>query len=788
MTRRDLNLDNRVVITGVGLATNLGLTSGETWDGILQSRRGIGAMPALESGVSGGDKPGGNGGQSPDLPREWMPGQPREVRYLRWAIEEALRQASLSPTAQWPIPPERCACFMGTTLHGMRQGGQFLRTGDFTPLCSFLASHTMSASLRGLPVGGMAATNCSACSSGLGAIALGASLLRSGAADMVIAGGYDPVSEYAFAGFDSMRLVAAGDLRPFCLGRDGMKLAEGYAVLVLERGTDAVHRGAAVLAEVRGIGESADSHHLTQPHPEGEGALRAIRSALRQAGLEGADIGLIAAHATATPNNDASEFAALTRAMGEHLPDIPVVAFKSHLGHTLGAAGAAELILSLLAMRDQIAPPTARVSKEDLEFPALSISPSLRRTSIRATLNTSLGFGGANTCVVLTPEPKPPGPVASARTPREVLITGVGFLAPGMVGNEALVARLSEPPSAPASREPLSESDYAHLINARRVRRLSDYSKLTLAATSLACQNAGITEMPLFAESCSAILGSTHGAAMFCRDYYKPIVEQGMVAANPVLFAEGVPNAASAQLSLMLGIKGCCQTIIGSRTAGLDALRLAALRIASGEWERAIVGAAEEDVDVLRHAYAHAGLHAEGPGSTAFNGEAGFVTSCGAVSLVLESRASLEARGNGRALGLVGRSMSVHGELASRSPSMMGKVLAALGDPGLVVSSANGTWLDRVELKGLESLAVRRADQPTRATSLYGYFAEMFSVGPLAAIAGALLTNRLPELAGPGTAVTKGLTLGGGDLPGSFAVLVTDWSGLASGVQIEKLS
>ncbi len=792
MTQRELKLDDRVVITGIGLATCLGLTTRETWNGVLESRRGIGAMPALESPVSGGDKPRGNGGQAPDLSAEWLPGQPREVRYLRWVIEEALRQASLSPTinTQWPAPPDRCACFMGTTLHGMRQGGHFLRTGDFTSLCSFLASHTMAASLRGLPVGGLAATNCSACSSGLGAIALGASLLRSGQADMVIAGGYDPVSEYAFAGFDSMRLVAAGDLRPFCSGRDGMKLAEGYAALVLERGIDAADRGATVLAEVRGIGESADSHHLTQPHPEGEGALRAILAALRQADLTSADIGLIAAHATATPNNDASEFAALSRAMAERLPEIPVVAFKSHLGHTLGAAGAAELILSVLAMHDQISPPTANVSKEQLEFPTLSISPRPRRTPIRATLNTSLGFGGANTCVVLAPERKAAAPAVAApnRAPREVLITGVGFLAPGMIGNEALVARLSATPNAHLQERSLSESEYAHLINARRVRRLSEYSKLTLAATSLACQNAGITDVPLFAESCSAILGTTHGAATFCRDYYKPIVEQGMAAANPVLFAEGVPNAASAQLSLMLGIKGCCQTIIGSRTAGLDALRLAALRIASGEWDRAIVGAAEEDVDVLQQAYAHAGLRAAGTASAAFNGEAGFVTSSGAASLVLESRSSLEARASRRVLGIVGQSAAVRGDLSSRGPGMVGQVLAALGDPGLVMSSASGTWLDRVELKALEALAGRRAGRTTRAISLYGYFAEMFSVGPLAAIVATLLTKRLPELAGPGTTVKEGLSLNGGEIPGSFATLVSDWSGLVSGVQIEKLS
>lgn len=774
-----------VVITGVGLATCLGLSSEDTWQRVVRGECGIGAMPALESAPAGGDKPGGNGGQAPDLPAEWMPDRPREVRYLRWVIDEALRQSVGAWGEVLPYPAARCACILGTTLHGMRQGGRFFRTGDFSQLGSFLASHTQAAALRGLPVGGMAATTCSACSSGLGAIALGATLLQSGQADLVIAGGYDPVSEYAYAGFDSMRLVAAGKLKPFCKGREGMKLAEGYAVMVLERAPAAAARGARVLAEVGGIGESADAHHLTHPHPEGEGALRAISAALSSAGLTGSDIGLIAAHATGTPGNDAAEFAAFSRAFGDRLSGIPVVAFKSHLGHTLGAAGGAELILSLLALRDQVAPPTANVQREDLEYPSLLIGTQARAAKIEATLNTSLGFGGANTCIVLRSAKRdlPRMGRLPVSAPREVLITGVGFLAPGMVGNDALVARLLGS-SLPPNCNPLEEGEYAHLINARRVRRMSEYSKLTLAATALALENASVTDVPIFADRCAAILGTTHGSAQFCEDYYRPIVEQGMAAANPVLFAEGVPNAASAQLSLMLGIKGSCQTIIGSRTAGLDALRLASLRIASGAWDRAIVGAAEENDEVLLAAYRHAGLHALEEPSGAFEGERGFVTSCGAVSLILESRGSVESRlaagSRGSVLGVVGTGATAFGDLRADGAALVDRVLGDIGDPRDVASSANGTWIDRVESAGIERMEGRR-HLKARTLTMSGRVAEMFSVGPLAAIAGALLTRRLPVVSGT---LPTHMDLGS-RAPTSVGFLACDYGGMVTGVCID---
>ena len=350
MTRSNVS----VVISGAGLVTPLGLSREATWEAVRAGKCGLGLLPAIEQELP----PGSTGGQAPDLPELSDANQPREVRYLRRAIADALKDAGVDPASTYS--PSRCGVMLGTTLHGMRAAGKFLRGNEHRFLSDFLAGATLRDAMIDVPFTGFSATGCSACSSSLGSIALGVSLLRSGQLDLVIAGGYDTISEYVYAGFNSLRLVAPGPLRPFTKDRQGMKLAEGYGIVVLERAEDAESRGIKPLATILGYGESADAHHLTQPHPQGEGAARAISAALASAGLTPADIDLIAAHATGTPDNDAGEYAALSRVFGDDLPRVPVIAFKSHLGHTLGGAGAVELILSALCMRDQIVPGCAQ--------------------------------------------------------------------------------------------------------------------------------------------------------------------------------------------------------------------------------------------------------------------------------------------------------------------------------------------------------------------------------------------------------------------------------------------
>ncbi len=436
-----------------------------------------------------------------------------------------------------------------------------------------------------------------------------------------------------------------------------------------------------------------------------------------------------------------------------------------------------ELILSAIALREQTVPTTANTAPSDAEFPDLQLAAGAPRPAkIDATLNTSLGFGGANACMILS---RPGTKTASERARREVCISGIGVILRGAIGNDAFVRRLGETPSSPMRDSgSVPEDGYIHLLNARRVRRMSDYVKLTLASATLAFADAGVAENPSFSASCSAILGSTHAGAAYCVSYYEQIVREGISAANPMLFAEGVPNSAAAHLSLMLSLKGSCQSLIGTRTAGLDALRLAFYRITCGEWDRAVVSAAEEFVPTVNQAYAHCGLYAPENRGGAFGGDGRFSVGCGAVTFIVESRDAIERRGGksrGSVLACGGAAMR-----ADHAIEDIAHVLEAIHAPRHVISSANGTWIDRAE-----AAAIARSAQARVVSSIYGLFPETFSVGPLAGIAAALLTRKLPQFHGEIGQMPEGLEIASeARAATSMGVLCTGFNGTVAGATI----
>lgn len=764
------------VITGTGLVTTLGLSVDQTWAAVRAGACGMRPLTAIESPLDASS----TGGQAPDPDPATASSRRREVAYLEMALDEALRAAGLA--ADCPYPAHRRGIVLGTTLAGMRGAGSFLRSNDPGHLRTFLAASALQPLAASWPAEGFTASTSAACASGLASIGLADTLLRCRVADVVVAGGYDPVSEYAYAGFSSLRLVADGPQRPFAVGRAGMKLGEGYGLLVLERADDAARRGAGILAAIAGRGETSDAHHLTQPHPDGDGAARAMRAALDDAGIHPARIGLIAAHATATPDNDGAEHAGLLNVFGDRLAQVPTVAFKSHVGHTLGGAGAVELILACQAMRAGSVPPTANVTAGDLEFADLGLVTDgrARTAEINCTMNLSLGFGGANSCMILRRNGGARRPPRAPEPAADVLITGVGVIAPGVIGNDAFKSRLESHPEPRLTEDtgPVDDAALiAYLVRARRVRRMSPYAKLMLAAAQIALEDAGIDETAAFAAECGALLGSTHGATSYSESYYRQIVEEGLAAANPMLFAEAVPNVGSAQLSLMIGLRGSAQTIVGSRTAGIDALQLATLRIAGGEWSRAIVGAAEEYSTVVNSAYARCRAYARDCGGAPFSDPAGFRVGAGAAVLVLESAPSAAAR-RARVRGRVRRIGAAHGTT---------DVLEDIGDPPAVLSSANGSYLDRVELEALTRSALRSFSprRPLTVTTLYGYLAETFSAGPLAAVAAPLLCGRLPAMPAAPHGWPASMCRAGEDaIVGDFGVLCADHTGPVRAVRI----
>jgi len=291
---------------------------------------------------------------------------------------------------------------VGTTSGGMTFGERFYRTfGNGGCSAALIANYPPQKqivdALEKFRIDAPAQVIANACASGTNAIGHAFSTIRAGQYERVLAGGYDALSELVFVGFYSLQASTPEKCRPFDAKRSGMVLGEGAALLALEELESAQRRGAEILAEIVGYGISTDNHHLTQPNPDGSGPRRAMEQALAGADLTPGRIGYVNAHGTATVFNDAAE----GKALEQMFDDVPISSTKSMMGHSLGAAGAIEAIVSLLALQHQFLPPNINFRHPDPELPLNIIANQARQAELNCVLSNSFGFGGTNASIVL---------------------------------------------------------------------------------------------------------------------------------------------------------------------------------------------------------------------------------------------------------------------------------------------------------------------------------------------------------------------------------------------------
>jgi 3-oxoacyl-[acyl-carrier-protein] synthase II len=326
----------------------------------------------------------------------------RAARLLLIAAYEAWQQSGWEPSDDLPV-------VLGTTSGGMSLGQDYYRQAIGTPhdrrQQASRVLHYQS-QRQGLDLAdafgfhGPVTIIANACASGGNAIGHAWDLLRSGRAQRVLTGGYDALSHLVFAGFDSLQALSPTQCRPFDAHRDGLALGEGAAVLTLETFDHARRRSAEILGEIVGYGASTDSHHLTQPHPNGDAALASMSAASASAGIGPDKIGYINAHGTGTPLNDSAEAAAINRWAGAHARHLPVSSTKFSIGHLLGGAGAVEALICLMALREQWLPPTSTLETPEplCTFPIVSEPTD---SQFEFALSNSFGFGGANATLIL---------------------------------------------------------------------------------------------------------------------------------------------------------------------------------------------------------------------------------------------------------------------------------------------------------------------------------------------------------------------------------------------------
>ena len=403
----------RVVVTGLGVTTPVGGDVATTWDGLLTGRSGVRVLESERYA----ELPVRFAGQVAVEPTDVL-GKP-EARRLDRCQQLALvasREAWADAGAP-ALDPERLGVVVATGIGGiisLLEQNEILNTRGWTrvsPMSVPMLMPNGSAAWVGLDLGAKAGihTPVSACASGAEAIGYGLDMIRSGRADVVVAGGTEAcIHPITIASFAAMRALSTRNdeperaSRPYDKARDGFVMGEGAGCLVLESEEHALARGARIYAEVAGVGMTADGHHIAQPDPEGAGATRAMRLALEAAGAAPSDVIHVNAHATSTPQGDVAEAGAIRKALGTASDSVAVSGTKSMTGHLLGGAGAVESVAAILALHHRIAPVTANLEDLDDEVGLDIVHGEARalRGGDAVVLNNSFGFGGHNVALV----------------------------------------------------------------------------------------------------------------------------------------------------------------------------------------------------------------------------------------------------------------------------------------------------------------------------------------------------------------------------------------------------
>jgi 3-oxoacyl-[acyl-carrier-protein] synthase II len=408
----------RVVVTGMGMLTALGKDVASTWEGMVAGRSGVATITLfdperLECRIAGEVK---DFDSSHVLDKK---DQRRTDRYIQFglvAARQALDQAGL-PARLEGAEAERTGVIFGTGLGGVGTlvDGitiNALRGPDrISPFFIPMGIPNVGAGQIAISFGmtGPNFTTVSACATGGHAIGEAWETIRRGDAEMMVAGGAEAgIREPLVGGFDSMHALSRrnddpeGASRPFDQGRDGFVPGEGAGAIVLEELEHARARGATIFAELIGYGATADASHITLPAPGGVGAVKAAERALRKAGLGPRDIVHVNAHATSTPEGDKAELQAIRTIFGDHAGDVTVTSNKSMIGHTLGAAGAIEAIITIQTIRESCVPPTINLVNPDPVGEGLDIvAGAARSQDVPIALSNSFGFGGQNTALIL---------------------------------------------------------------------------------------------------------------------------------------------------------------------------------------------------------------------------------------------------------------------------------------------------------------------------------------------------------------------------------------------------
>jgi 3-oxoacyl-[acyl-carrier-protein] synthase II len=399
-------MNERVVITGIGVVTSIGTGRKDFWDALIAGKSGISQISSFDTSEFsthlGGEVKDFDPGIYSQGARMRSVGRASQLAVAASVLAVKDAQLSLDQDARF-----NTGVVLGTTMAEsqifQKLNASWIKDGitaiDVSQIGILSADNLARSVAEELSISGPTSMVTTACAAGNYAIGYAFDRIRLGQARLMLAGGSDAFSRIAFIGFNRLLAVAADKVRPFDKDRKGMMVGEGSGVLVIESLESALKRNAPVYAEILGYGLSCDAHHMTAPYSEG--IAEAIEKSLKESGVASGEVDYFNAHGTGTPANDKEECLAIKKVFGEHYKKLAVSSIKSSLGHTMGAASAIEAAACALAVKNDVIPPTINFQTPDPDCDIDCVPNSARKQKVDIALNSASAFGGNNACLVL---------------------------------------------------------------------------------------------------------------------------------------------------------------------------------------------------------------------------------------------------------------------------------------------------------------------------------------------------------------------------------------------------
>jgi 3-oxoacyl-[acyl-carrier-protein] synthase II len=717
-------IPERVVICSVGAVTSEGVGAAALWDGVVNARVAI--RPMRQIPMQGfGTSVGGEVGVAARPNHDYLRPKGHRDPAIDFAIKAAEEAMDGAASLHERLAPERWGIVVGTCNAGLLSGEEWYASGmawgsDQPQMLLLVPPQALAEALAGcFALRGPALSIATACAAGANAVGAAAQLIRGGQADAVLAGGSDALSAVVFAGFTSMEALSPASAAPYSRSRQGLSLGEGSGMLVLVRQAVAEQLGLPVIAELVSLGLSADGYHPTAPHPQGEGAARAITAALKAGGVRPDQVAYINGHGTGTPKNDPAETSAIKAAFGPASAHVMVSSTKSMIGHLLGAAGAVEAIVTARALEEQVAPPTANFDEGDPECDLDYVPNRARPAKIDYALSNNFAFGGANAVLLLARAGVVDGRLPAVETD-QVVVTGLGAVSPAGVGIEALLEAYR------GGRECLAVEDGARVgrttfdpnpfLTTRDRRRMDRLSVFAVSAAKLALADAALTIDESNRARVGVLFATGLGPMEVMEEFVRPLLAEGPAAANPALFPNVVYNAAGGYVAMFTGAVGPASTLTTGFAAGASALAYGYELTSANEADAILCVAADTLNDTVIRAHRELGMLGDG---------SGFGLSEMGVAVLLERRTAAQRRG-----------ARIYGSLASYGFTSDGLGIATFDIQGRGLERAMagavyraGVWPDSVGRVWTSAAGFRPADHAENV-AIRRYFGDIRREAP----------------------------------------------------------